>query len=219
MVGTAVAVVLAAAACANGDDGDADAVPADDQADAAVADDAVADEGAVELVDPYDGHTSEVYGDTAHWICHRDLDDDACVDLTAMVLAPDGSTEPADLAVATDPGVDCFYVYPTVSAHPDTNSTLEPGNKEISTVEAQAAPFATTCRVFAPVYRQITHAGFAEGGFGDEEGRELAYGDVADAWRTYVSQVRRAARGAPGELRAVGRSRLPGREPRPRRRA
>lgn len=139
------AAALIVAACANGDDGEADAGPADDQVD-----DGVADEGTLELVDPYDVHTSEVYGDTTRWICHPDLADDACDDLRAMVLAPDGSTEPADLAAATDPGVDCFYVYPTVSAHPDTNSTLEPGNEEISTVEAQAAPFAASCRDSRP---------------------------------------------------------------------
>jgi hypothetical protein len=181
-MGVAAVSMLAAAACANGDDGGDGAAPADD------ADDAAVEEPEVEHADPYDGHTSEIYDGTDHWICHPDLDDDVCADLTATLLAPDGSTEPADLAPAAEPSVDCFYVYPTVSAHPETNSTLDPGNEEISTVRAQAAPFASTCRVFAPVYRQLTLAAIAEGAFGDEEARELAYGDVVDAWRTYVSQ-------------------------------
>jgi pimeloyl-ACP methyl ester carboxylesterase len=182
LLGVAVASVLSAAACANGDEGDDGVVSPDENDDTAV------EETEVEIVDPYEGHSSEIYEDTDHWICHPDLDDDVCADLTATVLAPDGSIEPADLAAAPDPNVDCFYVYPTVSAHPDTNSTLEPGNEEISTVRAQAAPFASTCRVFAPVYRQLTLSAIAEGGFANEEARELAYGDVVDAWRTYVSQ-------------------------------
>jgi hypothetical protein len=176
-------MALSVAACADDGEGDGGAVPADDEVD-----DAVADETELELVDPYAGHSSDIYEDTAHWICHPDLDDDACSDLTATELAPGGPARSADLAVASDPSVDCFYVYPTVSAHPDTNSTLEPGNEEISTVVAQAAPFASTCRVFAPVYRQVTLQGLTEGAFADEDARELAYGDAVDAWRTYVSQ-------------------------------
>lgn len=40
-------------------------------------------------------------------------------------------------------------------------------------------------RNFAPVYRQITVAGL--GGVAGEDARELAYGDVVDAWKQYVS--------------------------------
>ncbi len=141
-----------------------------------------------EVVDPYDGHTSDVYEDPAAWICRPDLDDDACRDLDVTTFAPDGTEEVEERTPAEDPPIDCFYVYPTVSADPGTNSDMEvaPGDAEEQTVVAQAAQYARSCRVFAPIYRQVTLGALGSGSFGD--GREVAYGDVLDAWKTYVSQ-------------------------------
>ena len=114
-----------------------------------------------ELPDPYDGHTSEVYDDGAAWICRPDLDDDACRDLDVTTVAADGPREVEEREPADDPPVDCFYVYPTVSQDPGVNSDMEvgPDDNETTTVIAQAAQFARTCRVFAPIYRQVTLAG------------------------------------------------------------
>jgi hypothetical protein len=176
-VAAGVAALVLAVACSGGDD-----------AGEAAGSGAGAGSADVASVDPYDGHTSEVYDGTARWICHPDLADDTCRDLSATEVRADGTRRPAELAPATDPAIDCFYVYPTVSADPGVNSDLSPGEAEISTVAAQAAPFASTCRVFAPAYRQLTLAALGSGGFGDAQARATAYGDVVDAWRTYVSQ-------------------------------
>ena len=61
-----------------------------------------------------------------------------------------------------------------------------PDSPETQTVVAQAAQYARSCRVFAPLYRQVTLAGLGQGGFA--EGGPIAYGDVLDAWQTYISQ-------------------------------
>jgi hypothetical protein len=169
-------VVMFAAACSGDDDGDdgsgtggSDAAPAEE-----------------EVVDPYDGHTSEVYDGTTNWLCHPDRDEDECTDLSATEVAPDGTVSRADLEAPDDPPVDCFYVYPTVSLDPTPNSDLEPDEQERSTVAAQAAPFATTCRVFAPVYPQVTLGQI--GRRGSAEAGPIAYAGALDAWQTYVSQ-------------------------------
>src|SRR5690606_40874403 len=56
--------------------------------------------------------------------------------------------------------------------------------EEISTVRNEAARLTATCRVFAPIYRQATLSAIG-GGF-REDTREVAYGDVLDAFKEYV---------------------------------
>ena len=53
----------------------------------------------------------------------------------------------------------------------------------------QAARYAQTCRVFAPMYRQQTLGGLAAGG--SPEALELAYSDVVEAWREYLAEHNR----------------------------
>lgn len=175
-VGALLATGLLMAAACGGDDDDT-SKPSDDKP---------ADDKPVEVVDPYDGHTSETYDGTTNWLCHPDLAEDECTDLSATEIAADGTTKRADLVAAADPAVDCFYIYPTVSYDPGPNSDLTPDEQERTTVGAQAAPFATTCRVFAPVYRQVVISAIGGGGFA--EGGAIAYGDALDAWQTYISQ-------------------------------
>ena len=115
-------------------------------------------EANTELPDGYEGYTSETYADDAHWLCKPGIADDVCVgDLDATVVNANGSTEVEPHEVAADPAIDCFYVYPTTSRDPGVNSDLEPAeNQEIVTVLNQVARLTSECRVFAPVYRQVT---------------------------------------------------------------
>ncbi|MGI8937306.1 MAG: DUF3089 domain-containing protein [Iamia sp.] len=138
--------------------------------------------------DPYEGYTSEVYDSDDTWICRPDLDDDACRDLDVTTIDASGERTVEARSPAEDPPIDCFYVYPTVSSDPGINSDLEfgPDDPETQTVIAQAAQYAQSCRMFAPVYRQVTLEGLGAGGFA--EGGDIAYGDALDAWKTYVSQ-------------------------------
>ncbi|HZB50433.1 MAG TPA: DUF3089 domain-containing protein [Mycobacteriales bacterium] len=122
------------------------------------------------------------------WLCRPGLPANPCEgDLDATVLGPAGSTREA-FRPAADPPVDCFYVYPTVSPAPTTNAPLRAGPAEVQAVRAQAARFAEVCRVFAPVYRQITSRGLATGGLTDRKARALAHADVVSAWHEYLAR-------------------------------
>jgi hypothetical protein len=86
------------------------------------------------------------------------------------------------------PPIDCFYVYPTVSRDEGMNSDLQIA-EERQAVETQFARFASVCRSFAPVYRQMTLSSVvaASAGADMRVPGELAYSDVASAWRTYLA--------------------------------
>ena len=181
----AVALTALGASCSSGD-GDDDADDAGAEAEGAGGDSTAAE---VELPEGYEGYTSENYADDAHWLCKPGIADDVCSrDLDATSVAADGSTEIVEHEVAEDPPIDCFYVYPTTSFDQGPNSDWEPAEaEEIHTVYNQAARLTSTCRVFAPVYRQATLSSI--GGGGDDDGVEpwtVAFDDVLDAFKDYV---------------------------------
>lgn len=121
------------------------------------------------------------------WLCRPGLPDNPCEGgLDATVVGPAGTTREA-FEPAADPPVDCFYVYPTVSTATTRNAPPRAGQAEVRTVRAQAARFAEVCRLYAPVYRQVTVRGLATGGLTDRTARELAHGDVVSAWHDYLT--------------------------------
>lgn len=130
------------------------------------------------------------YSNPDVWLCLPDREGDACdIDLDTTVVAPDGSMAPEPFVPHPDPPVDCFYVYPTVSNDPGGNSDLDPGVEERGVIAAQAARFRAQCRVFAPMYRQITLTALLArmGGGGEiDADRAMAYGDVVGAWQHYL---------------------------------
>jgi hypothetical protein len=177
-----LALALAAAACS----GDDDSGGSDD------AEDTTTDTEAAALPEGYEGYTSELYADDANWLCKPGIADDVCArDLDATSVAADGSTEVVPHEVAEDPAIDCFYVYPTISGDPGPNSDLVPAeSEEINTVYNQAARLASSCRVFAPLYRQLTLSMIGSGGAAPAPGtdpRAIAYGDVVDAFKSYIA--------------------------------
>jgi hypothetical protein len=181
--------VMLVAACSSGDDDGAGA------GDTAGADTTGDDTTAAETALPagYEGYTSEVYADDAHWLCKPGIADDVCSrDLDATAVAADGATEVVEHEVADDPPVDCFYVYPTTSYDPGPNSDFEAAEpEEIFTAYNQTARLTSTCRVYAPIYRQLTLSAIGGGGDeGEDDGadpRAVAYGDVVDAFKDYVA--------------------------------
>jgi hypothetical protein len=106
----------------------------------------------------YAGYKSEIYGDKSKWRCRPDTDDAVCDhNLDITVIKPDGSTEIEKRRPGTDSPIDCFYVYPTVSRDTTPNSDLIPGaNEEDLAIRYQAAQIGTQCRLYAPLYRQVT---------------------------------------------------------------
>lgn len=144
----------------------------------------------------YAGYTSDVYADAAHWLCRPDTDDVCDGDLDTTAVAADGSTDVETWTEAKDPSIDCFYVYPTISIDESDNSDMTPGDgQERLVVRNQAARLGEACRVFAPVYRSTTLTALVRrmsGGTGaGPESGEIAYGDVLDAWKSYIANDNR----------------------------
>ena len=81
--------------------------------------------------------------------------------------------------------VDCFYVYPTVSGQPGPNANKAKDPEIQAIARFQAQRFSQQCRVFAPVYRQITLPALFTG-TGSAAARETAFGDVREAWQEYL---------------------------------
>ncbi len=130
------------------------------------------------------------YSNEENWLCYDgnsqgSFSSRVCDDnLDSLVVYADASSEIETHLKATSPAVDCFYVYPTASTDIAGNSDLFDGIEENLAALNQAARYSEFCRVFAPVYRQSTLASiFINFIKGD---RELAYGDVVDAFDYYL---------------------------------
>jgi hypothetical protein len=119
------------------------------------------------------------------WLCRPGIDPNPCTpSLTTTEVAPDGRPlEVERLKARRHPRFDCFYVYPTVSDQTTPNADLNIDPELRSIALFQAARYSEHCRVFAPVYRQLTIA--AIGGRPGAD-RELAYRDVRNAWFDYL---------------------------------
>ena len=128
------------------------------------------------------------YSQPENWLCLPGRQDACAVDLTTTVIAADGSMTKEAWMAAADPKVDCFYVYPTVSLEPGISADMTQGPSEKAVARTQFARFAQVCRLFAPMYRQVTMMGLLArmGGRPIPQAQALAYHDVADAWHYYL---------------------------------
>lgn len=129
------------------------------------------------------------YGDMANWLCHPGKDGDACSgDLNYTRVSADGTLEQVEFERADNPPIDCFYVYPTISFDATPNSDLKAGPEEERVAALQLGAFGETCRLFAPVYRQVTltHLQSLMGGAEFSADPELGFDDVVDAWNAYL---------------------------------
>ena len=134
------------------------------------------------------------YTDTANWLCLPGGKDICAVPLATTDLPASGyaarTTAAPVPAPAAAPPVDCFYVYPTVSHDPGLNSDLDVSDSEERlAAQNQLARFASVCRPFAPVYRQITVGAIAAVMTGGDvaAAAKIAYGDVSAAWHQYLA--------------------------------
>ena len=130
--------------------------------------------------------------DTTTWLCKPGLADDPCeVGLQATAIGADGKSTVLPAPPAADPPIDCFYVYPTVSRQPTVNATLAIDPEERNVAIAQAAQFSRVCRVYAPMYRQLTLAGIADPSAITFLSALQAYDDVAAAFQAYMAHYNR----------------------------
>jgi hypothetical protein len=122
------------------------------------------------------------------WLCRPGLASQPCSgDQTTRYFAPDGSSRVGKPATPTKPPIDCFYVYPTVSNQPTPNATQTADPEVRSIAKYQAQRFSTRCRVFAPLYRQVTAIGVVmASNTHDTSGYTTAFADVREAWRSYL---------------------------------
>lgn len=131
------------------------------------------------------------YHDPANWLCRPGRPGDACdVDLTTTIVAADGTMTRETFAADPNAPIDCFYVYPTISTDTGRNSDMTPDPAEKNVILQQFARFASTCRPFAPIYRQITIRGLtqrlAAGSASVPFETGVQYTDVRDAWQEYL---------------------------------
>lgn len=129
------------------------------------------------------------YSKPDNWLCRPGRTDACSVDLTTTVVEASGKMTRETFTADAKAPIDCFYVYPTVSLDKTANSDMIAGPEENNVVRSQLARFGSACRIYAPLYRQITLtalrsaiAGTAMQGID----RMLAYNDVKDAWNYYL---------------------------------
>lgn len=129
------------------------------------------------------------------WLCRPGAPGDPCaISLKATVVPPSGAPSVIDPAPAAAPATDCFYIYPTVSRERTLNADLRVQPAETEVAKVQAAPFSTVCRVWSPVYRQVTAAGLVHlylSGSGSQATKRafsVAYDSLQTAFDYYLAR-------------------------------
>lgn len=128
------------------------------------------------------------YSKSAAWLCLPGRKDVCSTPLATTELRATGYGASVPGRVAKNPPVDCIYVYPTISSDKGLNSDLSV-REEIGAIQSQFARFSSACRPFVPIYRQMTLGAVAAAAVGTDlrAAGELAYSDVAAAWRAYLA--------------------------------
>ncbi|HEX2415105.1 MAG TPA: DUF3089 domain-containing protein [Thermoleophilaceae bacterium] len=125
------------------------------------------------------------------WLCKPGLERKPCVgELDTTVVRPGGSISKIQSSGGGTPPVDCFYVYPTVSGQRTLNATRRIEPEQRSVARFQASRFSGSCRIFSPMYRQVTVSGLFSGGL-NQEHLSIGYRDVRAAWRSYLRKHNR----------------------------
>ena len=131
--------------------------------------------------------------DTTVWLCKPGIPNNPCEPgFDTTLMSPSGQVMGTE-SVKPDRKrkFDCFYVYPTVSDDKTTNSDLSIDPEERSIALYQAARYSLHCRVFAPMYRQVTLAALFSGNPIPPDAALLAYGSVLSAWKIYLRKYNR----------------------------
>jgi hypothetical protein len=123
------------------------------------------------------------------WLCGpRGPKDNPChASQRTTVVKSNLSTSLQRWGLARNPRVDCFYVYPTVSPQPGPNAPLASSPEIRAAAQLQASRFSSRCRVYAPLYRQVTQPALLNPGLNTPAARNRAYADVLTAFREYMA--------------------------------
>ncbi len=128
------------------------------------------------------------YADPKTWLCRPGGQDACAIDHTTTVVAADGKLTRETWAANANAPIDCFYVYPTISTDPTPTSDMTADPAETNVIKLQFSRFASVCKPYAPLYRQITLTGLrrALAGGVPNFGSGVQYDDVKDAWNYYL---------------------------------
>jgi len=123
------------------------------------------------------------------WLCKPGLVADPCEsNEEATVEQGDGTNSVEPAPPAANPPIDCFYVYPTVSSELTVNANLVAGPEEKQIAIDQASRFSPTCKVYAPVYPQLTLLAITTAGDVTPAASEKAYIGVLSAFQEYLAK-------------------------------
>jgi hypothetical protein len=129
------------------------------------------------------------YADGKTWLCRPGRQDACAIDHTTTVVAADGKLAKETWTADPNAPIDCFYVYPTISTDPTPNSDMTADPAELNVIKQQFARFASKCKPYAPLYRQVTLVGLRRmlaPGAAVTLDQGLQYDDVKDAWNYYL---------------------------------
>ena len=122
------------------------------------------------------------------WLCRPGQALNPCLfDQTTQVVGPKGSSTIQRSSPAKSPAIDCFYIYPTVSAEQTVQANLTVQKQETDAAVAQASRFSSVCRVYAPVYPQVTVYGLEHPPGNPAPYLASAYAVVQKAWQDYLA--------------------------------
>ena len=122
------------------------------------------------------------------WLCKPGQSPDPCnASLATTVFSPTlHKLKVIHPARVKKPAIDCFYVYPTVSDQKTTLANLHIDPEERSIALYQAARYSQYCRVFAPMYRQVTVTALDSGNTESPKQLAIPVNDVRAAFATYL---------------------------------
>jgi hypothetical protein len=124
------------------------------------------------------------------WLCGPGVAHDPCRPSLSTTLY-DGWSTPAGSVTPRrerDRGVDCFYVYPTVSNQQSRLATKAVDPEIRSIALYQVSRYSQLCRIYAPVYRQATVPAL-QAGTTTKSDYLTAYGDVEDAFDAFLRRI------------------------------
>jgi Protein of unknown function (DUF3089) len=121
------------------------------------------------------------------WLCLPGKVNNPCeATLTTTVIEASGKRTVETMTPAADPPIDCFYVYPTTSKQATTNADLSIDPELVTIATWQAAPFSRVCKVYAPIYPQLTIPALNSGKI-TQDAIMTAYDGVLAAFDDYLA--------------------------------
>ena len=123
------------------------------------------------------------------WLCKPGLAQDPCESSELTTVEKGDNTVSVEQAQpASNPPIDCFYVYPTVSNQKTLNSNLNIEPEETQVAIDQASRFSQQCKVYAPMYEQVTLSAINTPGAVTPAVTFKAYLGVVTAFAEYMAK-------------------------------